>query len=277
MKISFIGAGRVGSAAVFSVIHAIDSIDEIVMVDIKEDIAKGEALDLTHAAYAMERSELKIIGTSDYSKTKNSDVFVVTAGLARKPGQTREELAKTNYKIIKSIAENIKENVKEAIIITATNPMDAMNYTMWKETGFPREKIIGMGGVLDTARMHSIGIDGFVVGSHGIEMVPTEEVTPQQLEDIRGISLSVIKKKGGTVYGPAVALNRMVYAIANDTNEVLPCSCILEGEYETKEVSIGVPARIGKMGIEEIMEIEALEGFSKSVESIKQQIKAINL
>lgn len=273
MKITFIGAGRVGSATAFSVIHAVDAVDKIVMLDLLADLAKGEAEDLTHAAHAMERGHVKITGTNDYKETKASDIYVVTAGLARKPGQTREDLAKINYKIINAIGKNIKKGV----IITATNPLDSMNYAMWKATGLPRQKIIGMGGILDTARLHSLGYDGFIIGTHGLGMVPTEKVPAKAMKALNNIAPEIIKRKGGTIYGPAISLSRMIYAIINDTNEVLPCSCILDGEYGLEGLSIGVPANLGRPGIQDIIEIDPPSAFNKSAEAIKSQITALGL
>lgn len=277
MKVSFIGAGRIGSSTAFSVLHAIDSVKDMVILDIMGDLAEGEALDLKHAAYAMERGDVKIKGTTDYKDTKDSDIYVVSAGVARKPGQTREELAAINYKIVKSIGEEIKKYGKDSIVITATNPMDAMNYAMWKTTGFDRKKLIGMGGILDTARLHSLGYDGFVVGAHGENMVTTENLGADVVKKVVAVAPEVIKKKGATFYAPAVALNRMIYAILNDTNEILPCSCVLDGEYGLSGLSIGVPAKLGRKGVAEITELELGEPFNKAADSIKAQIAALGL
>lgn len=277
MKISFIGSGRVGSATAFSVIHAVDALDEIVLVDKISDLAKGEAMDLTHAAFAMERGHIGIRGTDKYADTKDTDIFVVTAGLPRKPGQTREELAKANYKIVSSVGKKLKKYSPDAVVITATNPVDAMNYAMWKTTGFARGKIIGMGGVLDSARLHSLGFNGFVVGAHGQDMVSTEDVPATGMEKLVKSAPSVIAKKGGTVFGPALALSRMIYAVVNHTNEVLPCSCVLDGEYRLNNLSIGVPARVGKGGVTEVIEMDLSDDFFKAAESIKEQIGALKL
>ena len=269
MKVTFIGAGRVGATAAFSAIHAVDSLKEITLVDINHTLAKGEAEDLTHAAYAMERP-MKITASSRYPK---ADIYVVTAGLARKHNQTREELAKTNYSIIHSIGKNIHSG----IVITATNPVDAMNYAMWKTTKLQRKKIIGMGGILDTARLHSLGYDGFVLGAHGDGMAPTEKLPPTARKALLASAPSVIKKKGGTIYAPAVSITRMIYAIANDTKETLPCSAVLNGEYALRGLSIGVPVQLGRKGIEGISELPLPPQFNRAAESIKAQIKAIGL
>ncbi len=270
MRIAFVGAGRVGSAAAFSVLHAVDTVKEIALLDIDGSRAKGEAEDLTHAAFAMERGNVKITAPKRYPK---AGIFIVTAGLPRKPGQTREELAKTNFPTIQSIARRIKKG----IVITATNPMDAMNYAMWKTTGLPRKRIIGMGGILDTARLHSLGYDGFVLGAHGGGMAPTEPLPPSAFKRLLASAPSVIKKKGGTVYAPAVSITRMVYAIANNTNELLPCSAVLNGEYGLHGLSIGVPVKLGRKGITEITEMPVPPEFHSAARSIKAQIRALKL
>ncbi|MCK4327453.1 MAG: malate dehydrogenase [Candidatus Diapherotrites archaeon] len=276
MKISFIGAGRVGSSAAFSVLHSVDAAKEIVLVDVEGGLAEGEAQDLTHAAFAMERGDVKITGSEGYSAAKGSDVCVVTAGIARQEGQSRDELLKTNAGIIRSVAAELKKAAPNAIVITVTNQVDAINYLMWRETGFPREHVVGMSGVLDTARLHSLGFDGFVVGAHGDLMVPTEEVPPDKLEELRATGASVIAKKGATFYGPAVSINRMVYAVANDTQEILPCSCVLDGEYGLTGLSIGVPASIRKGGAVPV-EMDMPPEFSEAAEHIKKQIASLGL
>lgn len=276
MKLTFVGAGRVGSAAAFSVLHAVDAVKDIVMLDMLPILAEGEAEDLTHAAYAMGR-KVKVTGTSDYAATEGSAIYVVTAGFARRPGQSRDDPAKANYSIVRSVGESIAKHSKSAIVITATNPADVMNYVMFKATGFPRERIIGMGGVLDTARLHALGHNGLVVGAHGETMTPTEKIPAEELRRLLDAAPSVIAKKGGTVFGPAVALDRMVYAIANDTKEILPCSCVLDGEFGLHGVSIGVPAVLGRKGVEKISGTPMPEGFAASAEAVKAQIAALGL
>ncbi|MFC2175328.1 malate dehydrogenase, partial [archaeon] len=190
------------------------------------------------------------------------------------PNQTRDDLLKTNAGIITSVAAELKKVAPNAIVITVTNQVDAINYLMWKKTGFPRERVAGMSGVLDTARLHALGFDGFVLGAHGDLMVPTEPIPPNSLKELRAAGASVIEKKGATFYGPAVSINRMVYAIANDTQEVLPCSCVLDGEYGLSGLSIGVPASLGADGIIPV-EMDLPSEFAEAAEHIKKQIASL--
>jgi len=280
MKLGFVGAGRVGSTSAFTCIMNLD-IDTIALVDIAEDIAIGEAMDLAHAASAVDKYP-KIVGGSDYSLLKESDVIVVTAGLARKPGMTRLDLATKNAGIIKDIAKRIMESSPESKIIVVTNPMDIMTYIMWKESGKERNEVFGMGNMLDSARLkerlHSAGIDvkkAWIIGEHGDSMfipwsiaeISGDVDKSDILNQVRFVAAEVIRRKGATVFGPAVSIFRMVRAVVNDTKEEIPTSVVLQGEYGISDVAVGVPAILGKNGIEKIVEYELEEEEIKALKN----------
>ncbi len=293
MKLGFVGAGRVGSTAAFTCLLHMD-VDEIALVDIAEDLAVGEAMDLSHAAAAVDKYP-KIVGGSDYSLLKDSDVIVVTAGMARKPGMSRLDLATKNAGIIKDVAKKIMESSPESKIIVVTNPMDVMTYVMWKETGKPRNEVFGMGNMLDSARLkerlHSFGArnirKAWIIGEHGDSMfipwsladfdgeIPKDKI----LEEVRFVAAEVIKRKGATVYGPAVSIYRMVNAVVNDTKEEIPTSVILQGEYGISDVAVGVPAILGKNGVEKVVEYELtqeeLEALKNSANILRERLKEL--
>lgn len=293
MKLGFVGAGRVGATSAFTCLLNLD-VDEIALVDIAEDLAVGEAMDLTHAGAGINKYP-EIKGGSDYSLLEGSDVIVVTAGLARKPGMTRLDLATKNAGIMKEIAGKIMEHSPESKIIVVTNPMDVMTYIMWKETGKPRNEVFGMGNMLDSARLkatlHAQGArnirKAWIIGEHGDSMFilwsqadfDGEVDRETTLEKVRFVAAEVIKRKGATIYGPAVAVYRMVNAIVNDTKEEIPTSVILQGEYGISDVAVGVPAIIGKDGVEKVVEYELTEDERKSLENsasiLKERLKEL--
>lgn len=293
MKLGFVGAGRVGATSAFTCLLNID-VDEIALVDIAEDLAVGEAMDLTHAAAGIDRYP-KIAGGSDYSLLKGSDVIVVTAGLARKPGMTRLDLANKNAGIIKDVARNIMRASPESKIIVVTNPMDVMTYIMWRETGKPRNEVFGMGNMLDSSRLKATLFaqgarnirKAWIIGEHGDSMFimwsqadfDGEVDREKTLEQVRFVAAEVIKRKGATIYGPAVAIYRMVNAIVNDTKEEIPTSVILQGEYGIEDVSVGVPAIIGSGGVEKVVEYdlpeEELSALRNSASILKERLKEL--
>ncbi len=264
MKLGFVGAGRVGSTSAFTCLLNLD-VEEIALVDIAEDLAIGEAMDLSHAAAGLDKYP-KIVGGSDYSLLKGSDIIVVTAGMARKPGMTRLDLATKNAGIIKDIAKKIAEAAPESKILVVTNPMDVMTYIMWKESGKPRNEVFGMGNQLDSQRLkdrlHAAGVKNirraWIIGEHGDSMFVAKsqadfdgEVNWEEVEkDTRFVAAEVIKRKGATIFGPAVAIYRMVRAVVEDTGEIIPTSVVLQGEYGISDVAVGVPAKLGKHGVE---------------------------
>ncbi|AIY89319.1 malate dehydrogenase [Geoglobus acetivorans] len=293
MKLGFVGAGRVGATSAFTCLLNLD-VDEIALVDIAEDLAVGEAMDLTHAAAGVDKYP-KIVGGSDYSLLEGSDVIVVTAGLARKPGMTRLDLATKNAGIIKDVAKNIMENSPESKIIVVTNPMDVMTYIMWKETGKPRNEVFGMGNMLDSSRLKATLFSqgarnirkAWIVGEHGDSMFilwsqadfDGDVDRSKTLEEVRFVAAEVIKRKGATIYGPAVAIYRMVNAVVSDTKEEIPTSVILQGEYGIEDVAVGVPAVIGSNGVERVVEYELtgkeLNALKNSASILKERLKEL--
>ncbi len=293
MKIGFVGAGRVGSTTAFTCILNLD-VDEIALVDILEDLAVGEAMDLAHAAAAIDRYP-KVVGGSDYSLLKGSEIIVVTAGLARKPGMTRLDLATKNAGIIKEIAKNIMQSSPESKILVVTNPMDVMNYIMWKETGKPRNEVFGMGNMLDSSRLkerlNAFGVKNikraYMIGEHGDSMFPAKSLAEfdgevnwdEVVEQTRFVAAEVIKRKGATIYGPAVSIYRMIRAVVEDTKEEIPTSVVLQGEYGIEDVALGVPVILGKNGVEEIVQYdlskEELEGLKNSAKILKERLKEL--
>ncbi len=295
MKLGFVGAGRVGATSAFTCLLNLD-VDEVVLVDIAEDLAVGEAMDLTHACAGIDRYP-KITGGSDYSLLRGSDVIVVTAGLARKPGMTRLDLATKNAGIIRDIASRIMQNSPESKIIVVTNPMDIMTYIMWRETGKPRNEVFGMGNMLDSARLKAtLNAQGaknirkaWIIGEHGDSMFilwsqadfDGEIDRSKTLQEVRFVAAEVIKRKGATIFGPAVAVYRMVNAVINDTKEEIPTSVILQGEYGIEDVAVGVPAIIGAGGVEEVVEYqlsdEELESLRNSANILKERFRELNI
>ncbi len=302
MKITVVGAGAVGaSCAEYIAIKNFAS--EVVLLDIKEGYAEGKAMDLMQTA-SLNGFDTKITGsTSDYSKTANSDICVITSGIPRKPGMTREELIGINAGIVKTVSSSLIEHSPNTIIIVVSNPMDTMTYLVHKTTGLPKNRIIGMGGALDSARFkyrlaEALGapisdVDGMVIGGHSDKgMVPltrlatrnsvpvSEFISEERLEQV----LQDTKVGGATLtgllgtsawYAPGAAVSGLVQAIACDQQKIYPCSTLLEGEYGLNDLCIGVPVVLGKNGIEKIVEInlsdaekahlqESAEGVSKT-------------
>ncbi len=302
MKVTIVGAGAVGaSCAEYVAIKNFAS--EVVLVDIKEDYAEGKAMDLMQTASLM-GFDTKITGsTNDYSKTANSDIAVITSGIPRKPGMTREELIGINADIVKSVSSSLIEHSPNVTIIVVSNPMDTMTYLVHKTTNLPKNKIIGMGGALDSARFKyrisealecpASDVDGMVIGGHSdTGMVPLTRLATRNsvpvsefLSNERINQISEDTKVGGATltkmlgtsawYAPGAAVSSLVQAIANDQKKMFPCSALLEGEYGLNDLCIGVPVILGKNGIEKIVEIdlddaekaklkESSEGVSKT-------------
>ncbi|RLI78365.1 malate dehydrogenase [Archaeoglobales archaeon] len=289
MKFGFVGAGRVGSTSAFTCLLNLN-VDEIALVDIVEDLAVGEAMDLSHAAAAIDKFP-KIVGGTDFSLLKGSDIIVVTAGLPRKPGMTRLDLATKNAGIIKDVAKKIVENEPKSKILVVTNPMDVMTYIMWKESGKDRKEVFGMGNLLDSSRlkerMNSAGAKeikrAWIIGEHGDSMFVAKslaefegEVDWSKIEeDTRFVAAEVIKRKGATIFGPAVCIYRMVKAVVEDTGEIIPASVVLQGEYGLRDVALGVPVKLSKEGAE-IVEMklsdDELEKLKNSAKILRERL-----
>ncbi|QVY65287.1 malate dehydrogenase [Polaribacter sp. Q13] len=301
MKVTVVGAGAVGASCA-EYIAIKDFASEVVILDIKEGFAEGKAMDLMQTA-SLNGFDTKISGsTNDYSKTANSDVCVITSGIPRKPGMTREELIGINAGIVKTVSSNLIEHSPNTIIIVVSNPMDTMTYLVHKTTGLPKNRIIGMGGALDSARFkyrlaEALGapisdVDGMVIGGHSdVGMVPltrlatrnsvpvSEFISEERLEQV----MQDTKVGGATLtgllgtsawYAPGAAVSALVQAIACDQKKVFPCSTLLEGEYGLNDLCIGVPVVLGKNGIESIVEISLTDTekahMQKSAEGVSK-------
>ncbi len=303
-KISIVGAGFVGATAAHWC--AVKELGDVVLMDIVDGMPQGKALDLLEAG-PVENYDLNIIGTNDYRDTAESDIVVVTAGLPRKPGMTREDLVSVNGKIIRDVIENIVSHSPEAIIILVTNPLDTMVYLAQKVSGLPRERIIGQAGILDSARMRAFiameldvsveNTHAFVLGGHGDEMVPlprystvagipiTELLPPDRIEAIvqrtrkGGGEIVSLLKKGSAFFAPSAATMQMVEAILKDRKQILPCCVYLEGEYGLDDICFGVPVKLGSAGVEQILEIELMdderEALQKSAALIRSSMTAL--
>ncbi len=288
MKVSIIGAGNVGASAAW-VICDRQMADEVVLVDIVEGVPQGKALDILEAM-PLSKSNTRIKGTNSYEGIEGSDIVVVTAGVPRKPGMSRDDLLETNSKIIRSIAAEIKVRAPNSVVIVVTNPLDAMAYLMLKETGFERERVIGMAGVLDSTRfrtfiadMLDIGVgevEAMVLGGHGDSMVPLRKHTTikgKPLSDFieesdmesliertrkGGAEIVGYLKTGSAFYAPAASIAEMVDAISKEDGRLLPCSVMLKGEYGHEGIFLGVPCRLNRKGLNEVVELE-LSGDEK--------------
>ncbi|PJN88139.1 malate dehydrogenase [Bacillus sp. mrc49] len=305
-KITVVGAGFTGATAAF--LAAQKELGDIVLVDIPqaESPTKGKALDMAEAGPVL-GFDANIIGTSDYADSKDSDVVIITAGIARKPGMSRDDLVQTNQKVMISVTKEVVKHSPNTTIIVLTNPVDAMTYTVYKESGFPKERVIGQSGVLDTARFRTFvaqelnlsvkDVTGFVLGGHGDDMVPLvrysyaggiplETLIPQERLDAivartrtGGGEIVNLLGNGSAYYAPAASLVEMAEAILKDQRRVLPSIAYLEGEYGFEGIYLGVPAVLGANGIERIIELELTEdekaALSKSVESVKAVMQVL--
>jgi malate dehydrogenase len=303
MKVTVVGAGAVGaSCAEYIAIKNFAA--EVVIVDIKENYAEGKAMDLMQTA-SLNGFDTKITGsTNDYSKTANSDVAVITSGIPRKPGMTREELIGINAGIVKSVSENIIKHSPNVVIIVVSNPMDTMTYLAHKATGLPKNRIIGMGGALDSARFkyrlsEALGapasdVDGMVIGVHSdTGMIPltriatrnsvpvSEFLSDEKLEEVAKATMvggATLTGMLGTSawYAPGAAVSAMVQAIACDSKKIFPCSTYLEGEYGLNDICIGVPVILGKNGIEKIVKINLSEAEQAKLEASAAAVHKTN-
>ena len=297
--ISIIGAGRLGANTAFQL--AKEGLDDVRLVDIVEGLPQGEALDIMECSDL----EVEVSGTNDFSDIKGSKVVVIIAGLPRKPGMTREDLLHKNSDIVKSVCRNIKEHASEAVVIVVTNPMDMMTWVAHKELGFPRGRVMGMGGALDSQRFAYFlskelrvapkDVKALVMGQHGEAMIPmpsqssldgvpvkeklSDEQIANAIERTKGAGIEIIKLKGGTAWAPATAISRMVKAILKDEKKVIPCSVPLDGEYEQEGLCIGVPVVIGKEGFSKVQEVELTDGekeqFTQSCQKVKEAIQSL--
>jgi malate dehydrogenase len=305
-KISIIGAGFVGATAAHWA--AEKELGDVVLVDILEGIPQGKALDLFQAA-PVEGFDARVIGSNEYDETKDSSVVIVTSGVPRKPGMSREDLLEINKKIIESVVTQVVERSPQAVLIMVTNPLDTMTYLAFKKSGFPKQRVIGMAGILDTARFKAFiamelgvsveDIQALLLGGHGDEMVPLPRYTT-----ISGIPLSQflpketidrlvdrtrkgggeivnLLKTGSAFYAPSAAAIQMTEAILKDKKRILPCCVYLDGEYGLKDIYFGVPVKLGAGGVEAVIELQLNEEekklVAKSAESVKKSITELKL
>lgn len=305
-KITVVGAGHVGATAAQRIAEK-ELAREVVLIDIAEGIPQGKGLDQWESA-PIEGFDSRVIGAQDYEPAAGSEIFVVTAGIARKPGMSRDDLLKTNAGIVRSVSQEIKRVAPDSIIIMVSNPLDVMAYVAMETTGFPRERVIGMAGVLDTARYRSFialetgisveDIQALVLGGHGDTMVPLQSCTtisgipithflPQDKIDELvqrtrkgGAEIVAYLKTGSAYYAPSSAAVQMVEAIVKDKNRILPCAAWLTGEYGQEGIFLGVPCKLGEGGLKEILEVDLTDGerdaLAKSADAVRETMQALD-
>jgi len=305
-KVTVVGAGNVGATLAQRI--ADRELADVVLIDIIEGMPQGKGLDMRQAG-PVEGSDSRVIGTNDYADTKGSDVVVITAGIARKPGMSRDDLLNTNYKIVRECTENVAKHSPNAVLIVVSNPLDAMAQVAYKVSGFPKQRVFGMAGVLDSARMRTFiamelgvsveNVSAFVLGGHGDTMVPlprystvagvpiTELLPPDRVEAIvkrtasGGAEIVGLLKTGSAYYAPSASTAEMVDAVLKDKHKVLPCACYLEGEFGIQGLYVGVPAQLGAPGVEKIWEIKLTDTESaalhKSAAAVKELVDIMKL
>src|SRR4051795_4083629 len=305
-KVSIVGSGNVGATAAHWI--ASKELADVVLIDIIEGVPQGKGLDLLEAM-PVEKRDSYVIGTNDYADTANSDIVVITAGIPRKPGMSRDDLLNTNHKIMRDVVSKVVKYSPNCILIIVSNPLDAMAQAAFKMSGFPRERVIGMAGVLDSSRFRTFiaeelkvsveNVTAFVLGGHGDTMVPlprystvagipiTELIEPTRLEQIvqrtRDGGAEIVKylKTGSAYYAPSAAFTEMVEAILKDKKKILPCAIYLEGEYGIKGLFVGVPAKIGSNGVEKIIEIKLTAdenaALQRSAGAVKELVAVIGV
>ena len=303
MKVTIVGAGNVGATCADAIAYQ-GMASEVVLLDIKEGFAEGKALDMMQTATTL-GFNTKITGTSsDYAKTANSDVVVITSGVPRKPGMTREELIGINAGIVKSVADQVLSNSPDTVIVVVSNPMDTMTYLMLKATGLPKNKVIGMGGALDSSRFKtylSLALDkpandihGMVIGGHGdTTMIPLTRLatyngipissilSTDKLEEVAAATMvggATLTKLLGTSawYAPGASVAYLVNSILHDQKRIIPCSVMLDGEYGQSDICIGVPTIIGKNGWEKIMDLNLNDKESASFQNSASAVRTMN-
>ena len=299
-KVSIIGSGNVGANA--ALLTALSGFADVVMIDIAEGLAAGKALDISQAL-AILGVETKVEGYSHYAYAVDSGVVVITAGLARQPGMSRRDLLHKNTAIMKSVIAQIKKYAPEAIIIVVTNPLDAMTYLAWRETRFPPERVMGMGGLLDSGRFayflseaaHSgrSEVDALVIGAHGDEMVPLSRLAAagnsffEQTLGADGVAAAAERTRGGgaeivgllktgsAAYGPGAAISLMVKSIVDDEKRVFSTCCMVRGEYGQSDIYLNLPAVIGASGVERIVELELNEAEREALAASASSVRAM--
>jgi malate dehydrogenase len=305
-KVTVVGAGNVGATLAQRIVDR--ELADVVLIDIVEGMPQGKGLDMREAT-PVEGSDSRVVGTNDYADTAGSDVVVITAGIARKPGMSRDDLLNTNYKIVKECTENAVRHSPDAVLIVVSNPLDAMAQVAFKVSGLPKQRVFGMAGVLDSARMRTFiamelgvsveNVSAFVLGGHGDTMVPlprystvsgipiTELLPPDRVDAIvkrtanGGAEIVSLLKTGSAYYAPSSSTAEMVDAVLKDKHKILPCACYLEGEFGVSGLYVGVPAQLGAAGVEKIWEIKLTEAeaaaLQKSAASVKELVSVLKL
>lgn len=299
-KISIIGAGNVGSSAAYRALEL--NLANVVLLDIVDGLPQGKALDMTQMM-SVSGSSSRIHGTTDYLDTKDSDIVIITSGLARKPGMSRDDLINTNTKIIKDVTEKVVQYSPNCIIIVVTNPLDAMTYVSYKVSGFPKERVVGMAGILDAARFKAFlsleldvavsKIDTLVLGGHGDDMVPLKNYTSvsgvpirqliqnNRLEEIiqrtrdGGAEIVKLLKTGSAFYAPGVSSIEMAESILKNQNKILPCCTFAEGQYGISDQFLGLPVILSSSGVKQIIEIELTPDEKKELEVSASHVKEL--
>jgi malate dehydrogenase len=305
-KVTVVGAGNVGASVAQYTVEK--ELADVVLVDIIEGIPQGKALDLLETG-PIHGYDSRLDGSNDYNPTADSDIVVITAGLARKPGMTRDDLFFKNAEIVGSVVDQIAPRSPNAILIVVSNPLDAMTYLTWKKSGFPKERVVGMAGILDSARFRTFiamelavsveNVTAFVLGGHGDTMVPlprystvagipiTELLSKERIDAIvqrtrdGGAEIVNLLKAGGAYYAPGAAVTEMIEAILKDKKKILPCAACLEGEYGVKGYYVGVPVKLGRRGVEQVVEIkltpEEQAAFDKSAGAIRELVEKLKV
>jgi len=304
-KVSIVGAGNVGATAGQRIVDK--ELADVVLIDIIEGVPQGKALDLAESA-PIEGYDCRLTGTNNYKDTANSDIVVITAGVPRKPGMSRDDLLKTNYEIVKGVTEQVVKNSPNSVIIVVSNPLDAMVQTAFRVSKFPKQRVIGMAGVLDSARFRTFigmelnvsvdNIHAFVLGGHGDTMVPLPrystvagipitELLPKEtiariVQRTRDGGAEIVGYlKTSAWYAPGSAIVEMVDAILKDRKKILPCAVYLEGEYGINGLYVGVPAKLGERGIEQVIEIpltlEERAALQKSAAAVKELVDVVGV
>jgi len=305
-KVTIVGSGNVGATAAHWI--AAKELADVVLIDIIEGVPQGKGLDLLEAM-PIEKRDSQVLGTNDYALTAKSDIVVITAGIPRKPGMSRDDLLNTNYKIMADVVGKVVAHSPDCILIIVSNPLDAMCQAAYKLSKFPRERVIGMAGVLDSARFRAFiaaelkvsveNVTAFVLGGHGDTMVPlprystvagipitelmSKETIDRLVQRTRDGGAEIVKylKTGSAYYAPSAAVAEMVEAILKDKKKILPCAAYLEGEYGIQGLFVGVPCKLGEKGLEEIIQIkltpEEQAGLKKSADAVKELVQVIGV
>ena len=303
--ITIIGSGKVGGdAALFSALKRLD--DKILLLDVVNGLPQGEAMDINHML-SEQGIDVEVKGSNDFADMQGSKIVVVVAGSGRKPGMTRMDLLKINAGVVKSVVENIKKYADDSMIIPVTNPLDPMAYVTYKASGFEKNRVFGMGGMLDLSRFRQFiheatghsrdSIRALVIGEHGENMLPlprfssvsgiplssflSKEKLDELVQNTKQVAAKVIELKGATVHAPGNAISAIIESVVRDRKQVIPVATYLDGEYGHSNVSIGVPAIIGRKGVEKIIELDLNDTerqvFEKAVESVKGAISGIEI